>query len=295
MNRRVLPLFLLLLGWFALGFWLCKKYLCNATPTQTVSQSSMAPVDNWTIADGTDYNTSSPDYFRFERSGANHLSLGSGLESAVASTAAYLKENPNRSLDITGYYMDGEENNSILPTLGLARANNIKELFVNAGVAASQLNLMDAKLPFINWSDDNNVNRGIALNFSDLAVGGNRLEEIKARLVGKPLTLYFKTNQSRIGLSTQQRKDFADIMYYLDRVESSNLSINGHTDSDGERDTNLILSERRASFVKEYLKNNGNISLKKMDAKGFGPDQPVASNDSDDGKAQNRRVEVILN
>jgi len=83
------------------------------------------------------------------------------------------------------------------------------------------------------------------------------------------------------------------MIYYLDRVSDSGLSINGHTDSQGRRSRNIELSEDRANFVMNYLANNG-LSQSRMTSKGFGPDEPIASNDESEGRALNRRVEVVL-
>ena len=295
MNRRVLPFFLFLLGWIALGCWLCKKFLCDATPKQVISQSTLAPAaaSGWTIADGSGFTTNSPDYFGYAHNGTAHTGMSPGLETSVASTATYLKGNPDRSLDITGYYMDSETNNSILPTLGLARANDIKDLFVNSGVPVNQLNLKDALLPEAAWANDTHVTRGIELAFTGKVANDTRLADIKARLFGKPITLYFGTNDANIALSSQQRTDMADIMYYLDRVPESGLGIGGHTDNRGGRRANLKLSESRAASVRDYLAQKG-LSASRMTAKGYGPEQPIASNDDDAGRAQNRRVEVIL-
>lgn len=298
MNRRVLPLFLLLLGWFALGFWLCKKYLCNSVPTDTISQSSLAPVESadWTFGDGNEFSTNSPDYFGFAKSGSTHMSMGAGLEASIASAAAYLKSHPDRSMDITGYYMDSETNNSIMPTLGMARANDIKNIFVSKGVATNQLNLMDALLPESSWADANNVNRGIELAFTAKATKATtdtRLEDIKARLFGKPLTIYFGTNKDEISLTSQQRTAMSDMVYYLDRVSDAKLEIGGHTDNSGGRRYNQKLSKERASAVLDYLAGKG-LTADRMNSQGFGPDKPISSNETEDGMAKNRRVEIVL-
>lgn len=299
MNRKVLPFFLLLLAWIAVGLWLANKYWCNAAPAKSISQSTIAPAAapaaaaGWTIADNNEFTTTSPDYFGFAKSSEAHLGLSSGLESSITATSAYLKGNPNRMMDITGYYADSETNNSIMPTLGLARANDIKRLFVNAGVPSNQLNLKDALLTESSWSNDTNVTRGISLGFGAMGAADDRLEEIRGRLLGKALTVYFGTNQSRIDLSSEQRQKISDMIYYLDRVEGSGLSINGHTDSQGSRDGNLNLSKKRAKRVLDYLAGKG-MSSSRMTATGFGPDEPIASNDDDDGRALNRRVEVVL-
>ena len=67
----------------------------------------------------------------------------------------------------------------------------------------------------------------------------------------------------------------------------------GHTDSRGSDAYNQALSERRANSVKEYLQAQG-ITATRLTARGYGETQAVASNDTAEGRAQNRRVELIV-
>ena len=71
------------------------------------------------------------------------------------------------------------------------------------------------------------------------------------------------------------------------------VEVAGHTDSVGSEEYNQKLSERRAIAVKDYLESKG-IKATRMTAMGYGEAQPVASNDTDAGRAQNRRVELIV-
>jgi len=71
------------------------------------------------------------------------------------------------------------------------------------------------------------------------------------------------------------------------------MEISGHTDSTGSREHNLDLSLRRADAVKFYLASNG-IDPQRIATQGLGSDYPVASNGTEVGRQQNRRVEVIL-
>jgi outer membrane protein OmpA-like peptidoglycan-associated protein len=72
-----------------------------------------------------------------------------------------------------------------------------------------------------------------------------------------------------------------------------NLYVVGHTDSDGKLEYNMDLSKRRAKAVVDILTNRYNISGKRLIAKGLGPLAPVASNRSPEGRAKNRRVELV--
>jgi len=74
---------------------------------------------------------------------------------------------------------------------------------------------------------------------------------------------------------------------------SLHISIEGHTDSVGSDEYNQDLSERRAQSVREYFVRGG-IPAATVDARGFGKAEPVASNDTAEGRQQNRRVELVL-
>ncbi len=75
---------------------------------------------------------------------------------------------------------------------------------------------------------------------------------------------------------------------------NASITIEGHTDSTGSRDYNMDLSTRRVDSVRAYLVTHG-VEPGKITARGLGPDYPVASNATDAGRQQNRRVEVIVN
>jgi outer membrane protein OmpA-like peptidoglycan-associated protein len=74
---------------------------------------------------------------------------------------------------------------------------------------------------------------------------------------------------------------------------AASVSIEGHTDSTGGRDYNIDLSLRRAQAVKDYLASRG-IDPGRVSALGLGADYPVASNTTEAGRQQNRRVEVVV-
>ncbi|MBL9106082.1 MAG: OmpA family protein [Myxococcales bacterium] len=79
----------------------------------------------------------------------------------------------------------------------------------------------------------------------------------------------------------------------LREFPTTRWSIQGHTDSDGNREHNLDLSTRRAEAVKRYLVERG-IEEARLEAKGFGPDAPIDTNATKKGKAKNRRIEFRL-
>jgi len=84
-----------------------------------------------------------------------------------------------------------------------------------------------------------------------------------------------------------------DVAAVLNRYDQSIVDIVGHADSDGAEDFNLDLSRRRASSVAQYLVSR-NVLADRLYVDGRGESQPVASNASAEGKAQNRRVEILI-
>lgn len=92
------------------------------------------------------------------------------------------------------------------------------------------------------------------------------------------------------------RPDAHEILKKLSQVlkeaEISEFQINGHTDSDASDEHNQVLSENRANSVKDFLLNEGVESI--ITTKGFGEKQPVATNETPEGKQLNRRVEIII-
>ncbi|MBD9414671.1 OmpA family protein [Pseudomonas sp. PDM16] len=77
------------------------------------------------------------------------------------------------------------------------------------------------------------------------------------------------------------------------QYNQNSIEIVGHTDSTGSHAHNVGLSQRRAQSVANYLTAQG-VDASRLSTRGAGPDQPVASNATADGRAQNRRVEVTL-
>ena len=80
----------------------------------------------------------------------------------------------------------------------------------------------------------------------------------------------------------------------LQRHEQMRIAIEGHTDSQGADDYNLKLSERRAAAVVAFLVAEYGIEGDRLTSAGFGETVPATSNDTKEGRQQNRRVELVL-
>lgn len=106
-----------------------------------------------------------------------------------------------------------------------------------------------------------------------------------------PGNITFNTNQYDI------RSDFFPVLdsvaQVLYKYTDTRLQVIGHTDSTGARDYNYNLSNRRASSVSNYLASRG-VDQGRLITQGVGPDRPIASNDTESGRASNRRVELQI-
>jgi outer membrane protein OmpA-like peptidoglycan-associated protein len=103
----------------------------------------------------------------------------------------------------------------------------------------------------------------------------------------------FKFNSAEIEKKDSDAVLNAVMQILKDHSEITRLRIEGHTDNKGNPVYNKGLSERRAQSVMRWLTSNG-IDKKRLEAKGFGLERPVDSNDTEEGRANNRRVEFHI-
>jgi OOP family OmpA-OmpF porin len=100
--------------------------------------------------------------------------------------------------------------------------------------------------------------------------------------------IQFETNKADLKVSAYPKLE--EVLATLNAQPGLKMLIEGHTDSVGKKEYNQKLSERRAETVMKYLNAKG-IAAERMTAKGYGLDRPIASNDTAEGRAENRRVE----
>ena len=104
-------------------------------------------------------------------------------------------------------------------------------------------------------------------------------------------SIYFQTNSAR--LQARSNTPLNELAQILKDNPQYNLSIEGHTDNVGSNEYNLTLSNNRANTVKNYLIGKG-IDAARITAQGFGEEQPVADNNTSQGRSLNRRVVLTL-
>jgi outer membrane protein OmpA-like peptidoglycan-associated protein len=123
------------------------------------------------------------------------------------------------------------------------------------------------------------------------------LGDAEVRRVGEGIVIDFKEkilfgfDRSDLGANAATNLD--KLINVLNKYPDTDIKILGHTDNKGTDAYNQGLSERRAASVSSYLKDHG-ISSSRVSTKGMGENDPIASNDTEEGRSQNRRVEFVI-
>ena len=100
--------------------------------------------------------------------------------------------------------------------------------------------------------------------------------------------IFFETNSFE--LKNESVVELKKLRDFLLKNKNVRIELSGHTDNVGTDKYNQILSENRANSVKEFLLKQG-LADGRIVSKGYGKTQPIASNDNEEGRAQNRRTE----
>ena len=138
----------------------------------------------------------------------------------------------------------------------------------------------------------NIVDRQSADLRSQLANSGITVTNMGSYLVlNTPSDLLFATGSAT--LSSKLQRDLQTVANSLSQYPASAIQVVGHTDNTGTAAFNQDLSQRRASAVASALINGG-VAAGRFKIEGRGEDQPIASNLTEEGRAQNRRVEIII-
>lgn len=101
-------------------------------------------------------------------------------------------------------------------------------------------------------------------------------------------------DSGKSALRPEARRALDKVAVVLAQFPNANVLIEGHTDSTGKRSVNLELSERRAFVVEEYLKKRAELAGIQFTTRGLGETDPIASNDTEEGRQQNRRVALTV-
>jgi len=115
------------------------------------------------------------------------------------------------------------------------------------------------------------------------------LQKIKA---GKAIVLqniFFDLDKDQMKI--ESLSELQELAAFLKANPDVRIEVSGHTDNQGDADYNEDLSLRRANAVKEHLVERESIAAERLQTRGYGASVPIASNDTEEGRAKNRRTE----
>ncbi len=289
--------------WLLLGFFTCQssKECCgdqddsatssavttaddddaSITTTTSVPEEDDASATSGTsvTGDADSAESGKADYIMWNWSNSDPQ-LGEDWESYKNSLISGLKD--GEFLEVTGLYRSDETNNTTFENLGLARANEVKNL-LSPPLDASRMQLVSRLV-------DDNVDREnlfSAVAFRNFIKSENIDESIPDRTI------------IRFPFNSTNKLDDAEVEAYLndvaERVKSSGerVSLTGHTDNVGSNASNYRLGEWRCDVIRDYLLSKG-VSASKIMTESKGEASPMASNNTSSGRAQNRRVELQI-
>lgn len=290
--RTVFFGFLVFLLWatFARYYYVCEiRNLCFDMTEQVDSRPQTLD-----LTFGEEIILEGYEQFKFAEGDRLHL-LSTNNKVFLDSVAAILKKQPERSLTITGAFLEIEKDIPLKGTfqenLGLARAESVRKYLVfEKGIDEKRIGLDYYEAP------GDRLIEPVKFSLYPTAVDEENPEEYaKVQFTFLDMT-YSDANfevDSDVFSPGSAFKLYADsVVTYLQTRKEMRLSIIGHTDSDGNNLYNENLGMRRANSARQYFKQKGIKSEIKILSKG--EVEPVAPNDSPANKQKNRRVNFII-
>jgi outer membrane protein OmpA-like peptidoglycan-associated protein len=268
MNTKALLAFIAFLAFSGLSFWWWngkRKECCgsNAAPTTVVASNSTTSADlplsfNWN---------------------SNAVIQGNGFSSYKNEKTKNL--GPTDTLIITTWYNEGETNGK---DLALQRANAVKALFPN--VDSSRIKVVTDVRP---TDEKYKTEKFVAADFSIIA---NQNSLVKRD--GNKITIYFASNSSAKNVEKEIDDYLNTLVADMKANPNEKVTATGFTDNVGDDAKNLTLSQTRADFVKTLITQKG-ANAANVTTMGKGEADPIATNDTEEGRKLNRRVELNIN
>jgi outer membrane protein OmpA-like peptidoglycan-associated protein len=204
--------------------------------------------------------------------------LGEGWSQLRDSLALFASD--TTSLEIIGYYcLNSEPDES--ENVGMIRAKETRKLFSN--IADERIILLSKGIT-CDSSNRSQLFESVAFNVR------KRTENIKE--IDDRTLIYFPSNSTKKLNSAEVEAYLKDV---ADRVKKTGETINltGHTDAVGPADTNLRLGKQRADIVKNFLLGLG-VDAAKINSSSKGETEPIGDNNTAEGRANNRRTELLI-
>jgi OOP family OmpA-OmpF porin len=178
-------------------------------------------------------------------------------------------------------------------TLRLMLSGSYLKVYVNENRVANIPNSEFGRTSHLRFETYYNEREPTLFKDMRLAEGGRNILYKKLEADGRVATHGILFDSGSDVIRPESTPTLEEIGKMLQKYEDLNLLIEGHTDSQGEEAYNQELSDKRAAAVKRYICAEYDIADGRLQTKGFGESQPVDSNDTPEGRQNNRRVELV--
>lgn len=273
----------------------------GAQPTST---SPGSPTDAETYPQGTTSPESESDSPTKAEGSENEFQLGDSDSAADAHGASVSKIKPSATEAAMKFFVVDQEKGPIPGIVisltspdgksyytGESDAKGYAEVLVPVGAKYDLVYLslgrrdISAKVPV---PDEPNQNIKLTLRYKNNTPPKAPGQTAEAGFILKGIT--FDTGKATIRPESLSRLD--SVLEYLTHKQSARIQISGHTDNVGDPARNQKLSEQRAQACRQHLVSKG-IEASRVEAVGYGDSQPIAPNDTEEGRQRNRRIEAI--
>ncbi len=244
------------------------------------------------LTDGDSIILEGYEQFAFDK-GSAAPDLTPNNQEFLDTVADYIKNHPEKNLTITGLFRASEKGiqSGIFENLGLARANILRNLLIERSIDVSRISLDHTII-----SDENLLSPATFELFSSSPTEfGEESALVKAQFRFDNMTFSdanFEFNSAIFKPGTAFLTWADSIQTYFTIEKDKSLSIIGHTDNIGTELYNQDLGLRRAQSAKVFLENKGIIVPIKIATRG--EREPIATNDTNEGRQKNRRVNFII-
>lgn len=198
----------------------------------------------------------------------------------------YLNSHIDEELILISWYNNNETNTA---NLGMTRGKHLKAFLVSNGINPDRITVEDSLGDF-QFNASNVFYDGFNFHFKKLS--NERLATVNKGIEHK--TLYTRFNSRNFKPDNTMNAYLEELKSYLQKYPNKKVTIIGHTDDVGDDKVNIVIARDRARNVMRYFAKNG-IAKDVMTAISKGESEPVADNTTEEGRAKNRRIEIIIN
>ncbi|MEL6867901.1 MAG: OmpA family protein [Bacteroidota bacterium] len=287
MNNAITPLLALLsVVWLFGGTWWLSNTFCGVNTTIP---------KGFSLSDGA-FKTTAVEAFSFGHSDAE-LAFQEDMKRALKSTAVYLSENTDRQLVLSGLYTKAERNDTEYNDLGMARATKVKAVLVDSGADADRISIDSRSVDNLSFLNKK-LYDGVQFNFVDVPAeedsNGSPKEEPALDPIDQKLIINYEDRDFEYLPDGATEDLFRNWLLYIRNKPGARVVVLGHSDELGSPAANERMANLMANKVRRVLRDEYSFRTPEVTARSRGARQPIADNDTAEGRRQNRRVELWI-